>query len=266
MLPIGDVTPVSRAPLVVWTLAVANLVVFVAVQLQLTGCAELHLVYRFAAIPRELITLTPLGAEELTSLLGECAEGAPDKNVPLSLLTSLFLHGGPAHLIGNLLYLVVFGNNVEDRLGHLRFTVFYAVGGVAATVAYTALRPGSIVPMIGASGAIAAVLGAYLLLQPRSRIFTLVAFPLYLAALVLPGLRIVRWLVIVAVVTVPAWLLLGVWFLLQYQSARTPQGDAVAYEAHVAGFLAGIVLLLLMDTWRSRHGRSPFHPPRQPRP
>jgi membrane associated rhomboid family serine protease len=151
---------------VVWLLTLANLAVFLLVQLPLEGCAQLHLTYRFAAIPRELTQLAPLGAAELEALLGACAADAPAKNVPLSLVTSLFLHGGLGHLLGNLLYLVVFGNNVEDRLGHLRFVLFYAVGGAAATLAYTALRPDSIVPLVGASGAIAAVLGAYLLCYP----------------------------------------------------------------------------------------------------
>jgi membrane associated rhomboid family serine protease len=250
----------------VWLFTLANLGVFLLVQLPLEGCAQLHLTYRFAAIPRELTQLAPLGAAELETLLGSCAVDAPAKNVPLSLLTSLFLHGNLGHLAGNLIYLVVFGNNVEDRLGHVRFVLFYAVGGVAATLAYTALQPDSIVPLIGASGAIAAILGAYVLCYPRARIFTLVPFPLYAVAWLLPGIRLVRWLVVVAVMTVPAWLLLGVWFVLQFTSARSPTGDQIAYEAHVGGFLAGIVLLVVLDGWRRRRHRTPFHPPRRSRP
>ena len=263
MLPIGDVTPTSRRAVVLWALTLANLAVFLLVQLPLEGCAELQLIYRYAAIPRELTTFAPLSPAELEGLLGDCAAGAPAKNVPLSLVTSLFLHGSIGHLLGNLLYLVVFGNNVEDRLGHTRFVLFYATGGAAATLAYTALQPDSTVPMIGASGAIAAVLGAYLILHPRARILTVVPFPLYLVALILPGIRLVRWLVVFSLVTMPAWLLLGAWFGLQFNASQTPTSDQIAYEAHVAGFVAGIVLLVVLDSWRSRHGRTPFHQPRR---
>jgi membrane associated rhomboid family serine protease len=261
VLPIGDVTPTVRRAIIVWLLTLANLGVFLLVQLPLEGCAQLHLTYRFAAIPKELTQLAPLGAGDLEALLGACAADAPAKHVPLSLVTSLFLHGGLGHLLGNLIYLVVFGNNVEDRLGHVRFVLFYAVGGAAATLAYTALQPDSIVPLVGASGAIAAVLGAYVLCYPRARILTLVPFPLYAVAWLIPGIRMLRWFVVVAVMTVPAWLLLGGWFVLQFSSARAPTGDQIAYEAHIGGFLAGVVLLLVLDRWRRRHHRTPFHPP-----
>jgi membrane associated rhomboid family serine protease len=259
VLPIGDVNPTRRAAVVVWLFTLANLGVFLLLQLPATGCEELQFVYRFSAIPRELTTFAPLSGGELESLLGDCANGMPEKNIALSLVTSLFLHGGLGHLASNLLFLVVFGNNVEDRLGHLRFILFYAVGGAGATLAYTAVRPDSIVPLIGASGAVAAALGAYLICWPRARVYTVVPFPLYLVALVIPGIRIVRWLIIFAVVVLPAWLLLGGWFALQVVSARNPTGEPIAYEAHVGGFLAGVVLLLVMDRWRARHGRQPFH-------
>lgn len=263
MLPIGDLNPTSSRALVVWLITLANLGVFLLVQAPLEGCAQLHLTYRFAAIPHELTQLAPLGPADLEALLGTCAADAPAKNVPLSLITSLFLHGGIGHLLGNLLYLVVFGNNVEDRLGHLRFVLFYAVGGAAATLAYTALRPDSVVPLIGASGAIAAILGAYLLCYPNARVLTLVPFPLYVVAWLVPGIRLVRWLLVFAIMSIPAWLVLGGWFVLQFTSARTPTGDQIAYEAHVGGFLGGILLLLVLDGWRRRHHRTPFHPPRR---
>lgn len=263
VLPIGDVNPVQRRPFLLWLLVACNLGVFLLVQLPASECAELHLVYRFGAIPKELTTLTPLAAGELEQLLGGCAADAPPKNVPLSLFTSLFLHGGLGHLLGNLLYLIVFGNNVEDRLGHGRFLLFTAVGAAAATLSYVAVRPDSIVPLIGFSGAVSAVLGAYLVLYPRARVLALAPFPLYLAAIVLPGVRIVRWLVIVAVVMLPAWLLLGAWFLLQFATPDTPEGELIAYQAHIGGFIAGIVLLLLLDSWRARHRRDPFHTPRR---
>ena len=266
VLPIGDVNPVQRRPVLLWLLVLANLGVFALVQFPATGCAEVHLIYRFGAIPRELVTLTPLSTGELEQVLGACAADAPDKNVPLSLFTSLFLHGGIGHLLGNLLYLVVFGNNVEDRLGHARFLLFTTVGAAAATLSYVAVRPDSIVPLIGFSGAVSAVLGAYLILYPRAQVLALAPFPLYLVAIVLPGVRIARWFVVFAVVVLPAWLLLGLWFLLQFNVGDTPGGDQIAYQAHIGGFLAGIVLLLVLDAWRTSHQRDPFHTPRRRRP
>jgi len=265
VLPIGDVNPVQRRPVLLWLLVLVNLGVFALVQFPATGCAEVHLIYRFGAIPRELVTLTPLSAGELERLLGECAADAPDKNVPLSLFTSLFLHGGIGHLLGNLLYLVVFGNNVEDRLGHARFLLFTTVGAAAATLSYVAVRPDSIVPLIGFSGAVSAVLGAYLILYPKAQVLALAPFPLYLVAIVLPGVRIARWFIIFAIVVLPAWLLLGLWFLLQFNVGDTPGGEQIAYQAHIGGFLAGIVLLLVLDAWRSSHQRDPFHTPRRRR-
>ena len=263
VVPIGDVNPTSRRSFVMGSFALLNIATFVLLQLPLEGCDQLVFVYRWSVIPAELLTLSPLDPGALTELLGECAAEVQTKNVPLSLVTSLFLHGGLAHLVGNMIFLIVFGDNVEDRLGHGRFTLFYLVGGFAATLSYALLNPNSIVPLVGASGSIAAVLGAYLLCYPRARVMTLVPFPLYLVALVLPGVRIRRFLLIVAVVGMPAWLLLGGWFVLQAYAAGTPVDQQVAYEAHIGGFLAGIVLLLLLDMGRQRRGRPTFHPPRQ---
>ena len=265
VLPIGDVNPVQRRPVLLWLLVLANLGVFLLVQFPATGCEELHLIYRFGAIPLELTTGAPLPPGDLEQLLGECSVDVPAKNVPLSLFTSLFLHGSLGHLLGNLLYLVVFGNNVEDRLGHARFLLFTTVGAAAATLSYVAVRPDSTVPLIGFSGAVSAVLGAYLILYPRAQVLALAPFPLYLAAIILPGVRIVRWLVFFAVVVLPAWLLLGAWFVLQFATPDTPAGDQIAYQAHIGGFLAGIVLLLVLDAWRRSHHREPFHTPRRRR-
>lgn len=262
-LPIGDANPTSRTAFVLWLVTAANLGVLLFLQLPLDACGQQVFAYRFGVIPAEVTSLTPLDQAQLEALLGPCAAEVTDKNIWLSILTAMFLHGGIGHLVSNLLFLVVFGNNVEDRLGHARFLLFYLVGGVAATLAYTALRPGSIVPLVGASGAVAAVLGAYLILHPRTTVFALVPFPAYLLAVIIPGIRIVRWLLIIAVVSLPAWLMLGGWFVLQFLSARAPAGDGVAYEAHVGGFLAGIVLLLVLDRWRRAHGRQPFHQPRR---
>ncbi len=260
MLPIGDINPTHRRAFVMGTFALINLGVFLFLQAPLTGCDQEVFVYRWAAIPQEILAWEPLSDADLERLLGACAVEAPDKNVGVSLVTAMFLHGGIGHLLGNLIYLVVFGNNVEDRLGHVRFVLFYLLGGAAATFAFALVRPGTLTPLVGASGGIAAVLGAYLTCYPRAKVFTLVPFPLYLLAIVIPGVRIHRFLLIVAVVVLPAWLLLGGWFALQAASANAPVGDGVAYEAHVGGFVAGILLVLILDARRRRRGQPTFHP------
>lgn len=259
-IPIGDVNPTQRRSFVMVTFVLLNLAVFVYQAFVLSGCEQLAFVYRFAVIPAEVTGAGPLPPAEAAAILGDCAR--PDKSIAFSLLTTMFLHGGIAHLLGNLLYLGVFGDNVEDRLGHLRFILFYVVGGGVATVTYIVLQPTATTPLVGASGAIAAVLGAYLVCSPRARVLALVPFPLYLLTFLLPGVRIQRWLLIVAVVSLPAWLLLIGWFAVQALAVFDPVGTLVAYEAHVAGFLAGIVLLLVLDARRSRRGREPFHAPR----
>lgn len=265
VLPIGDANPTHRVAVVTWVLLSANVAVFLLLQLPLAGCDLEVFIYRFAAVPRELTGLAPLSPGELEQLLGACAAEVEEKRIALSAVTSMFLHGNLAHLIGNMIYLAVFGPNVEDRLGRGRFVAFYLVGGVAATVAFAAARPATLLPLVGASGAIAAILGAYLLVFPRARVFTLVPFPLYLLAVFLPRVRIRVWLLFVAVVSLPAWLLLAGWFAAQFVAVRSPVTGNVAYEAHVAGFLAGIVLLLLLDRRRARRGQQPFHPVRTSR-
>ncbi len=148
-----------------------------------------------------------------------------------AIFTSMFLHGGWLHFLGNMLYLWIFGDNVEDRMGHGRFFVFYLVCGTVAAIGQVALSPGSVVPMVGASGAIAGVMGAYLVLFPHSRVLTLI--PL-----------IIFW----EVIEIPAVFLLGFWFLMQFFSGVGSLGSAndtggVAFWAHAAGFIAGAVLV-----------------------
>lgn len=263
VLPIGDVNPTTRRAFVMGVIALINVAVALW-QFTLDGCAEVAFVYRWSVIPQELLTMAPLSPEVLSehpSFAG-CVGELGAKNVPASAVSAMFLHGGLAHLLGNMIFLVVFGNNVEDRLGHVRFVVFYLVGGGVATAAYAAIRPESVVPLVGASGAIAAVLGAYLICFPRAKVLTIVTFPLYLLALLLPRVRIERFLFIVAIVGMPAWLLLSGWFLVQFQASRSPVVDLVAYEAHVGGFLAGVLLVLLLDRRRARRGQPTYHPVR----
>ncbi len=160
-----------------------------------------------------------------------------------TLFTSMFLHGGWVHVIGNMLYLWIFGNNVEDALGHMRFAMFYVACGLAAAIAQGYADPSSTLPMIGASGAIAGVLGAYLLLYPRAKVLVLIPLGIFS--------QLVR---------IPALFVLGFWFLLQFvQQAMTSavaggQGG-VAYWAHIGGFVAGAILILLMR----RRGIGLFH-------
>ena len=147
-----------------------------------------------------------------------------------TLITSMFLHGSWMHIIGNMWYLWIFGDNVEDRLGHGRFIIFYLLCGIAAALGQVFMDPTSTLPTIGASGAIAGVMGAYFVLYPQSRVLTLVP-----------------WIIIWEVIELPAWVLLGFWFLLQLFSAGTIAVTAsshgsggVAFAAHVAGFLVGV--------------------------
>ncbi len=264
VIPVGDLNPTRRRPHVNWLFLLVNLGVFAWQHLVLTPCEALGLLYSFALVPQELLGLAPLDPSVVEQTLGACALTGPDKWVPLTLLTSMFLHADLWHLLGNLLFLFVFGDNVEDRLGPARYVVFYLAGGVAAGLAYTLLQPGSTIPLVGASGGVAAVLGAYLVLHPRARVLTFVPFPLYLVALILPGVRIRLWLLVFAIVKLPAWLLLGGWLVFQFVGIGDPDGANVAYEAHIAGFVAGILLLLALDRRRLRRGQTPLHEPWRP--
>lgn len=158
------------------------------------------------------------------------------------LLSSMFLHAGFAHFAGNMLFLWIFGDNIEDRLGHLGYAVFYLAGGVAAGLAHVAASPESIVPTVGASGAIAAVMGAYMLLFPRAHVQSLVLF-----------------VFIVRVVSVPAVVWLGIWFFFQIvagaQSASLPGQGGVAWWAHAGGFVFGAATVLVFGL---RGGRTPL--------
>mgnify|MGYP001577601750 CR=1 FL=1 len=166
--------------------------------------------------------------------------------VPATLtpLTSMFLHGGFMHLAGNMLYLWIFGNNVEDAMGHVRFVIFYVLCGIAAVFGQVLQNPGSEIPMIGASGAISGVLGAYLLLYPHARV--LVAIPL---GFILHTMRL------------PAAIVLGLWFVIQiFSSLAAGDGPGVAWFAHIGGFIAGLALIPL---FRRRNVRL-FNPARRP--
>ena len=201
MIPLRDTIPSARVPVVTYAIIIANVVVFLY-EASL-GHALKHFIDMYGLVPAHFRFE--------------------------NLLTSMFLHGGWAHLIFNMLFLYIFGDNVEDRLGHARYAAFYLLCGMAAGAAQALVNPGSRIAMVGASGAIAGVLGAYLLFFPRSRIVTLVPIFFFLQ-----------------IVEIPAVLFLFGWFILQILSGMATIGAAdtagVAFFAHVGGFIAGMVL------------------------
>ena len=222
MIPIRDTVRSQSAPIVTVALIAINVIVFVH-EVALGPYLE-RFVFAYGLIPRRFVYWP----------------GDPfDSARFLPLLTSMFWHGGWLHLIGNMLYLWVFGDNVEDRLGHLRYLIFYLLAGTAAGLTQVALNPDSMLPTVGASGAIAGVLGAYLVTYPRSRVLTFV--PLFF----LP------WFL-----EVPAYVYLGFWFLMQLLmglgSLGGPDTGGVAVWAHVGGFVSGVVLIKLMEPRRGR--------------
>ena len=247
VIPVGDHNPTRRTPWVTWLLVAANVVVFVFLQPWAGDTCEQHAFFlEWAVVPHELFDGEPLDAAEVRATTPPACglQPAGDKNVYLAVLWSLFLHAGWIHLLGNMLYLWIFGNNVEDRLGHVRFLLFYLACGVIATLAFAVPNATSPVTLVGASGAIAGVLGAYLVLFPGARVTVLVPFLFFLP------LRL------------PALLVLGAWFLLQLGEVRVADmaGSGVAYLAHVAGFLAGMALIAVSGRGR-RRPRSRVQPP-----
>ena len=198
----------------------------------LSGCGAVFAYLEWGLVPAGL-----LGTDQVS--VPGCGVG--DVAGPSGLLTHMFVHAGILHLLGNMVYLWVFGDNVEDRLGHLRFLVLYLGGGLVAAAAQTVLNLGTTVPLVGASGAVAAVLGAYVITYPTHRVATLLTFPMSLLAFVVRS----RFnLLLLSVVELPAWLVLGGWVWLQFRGYATPGGSGIAYAAHIGGFAAGVVLLL----------------------
>jgi membrane associated rhomboid family serine protease len=217
VLPLGDRLPLRRIRFawVNYAIIAACTLVFLW-QAGLTPRAAERAIYAFGAIPSVLF-----GIHQLSPDIG----AVPG---PVALVTSMFLHGGWMHLIGNMLYLWIFGDNVEDSMGHGRYAAFYLLTGVIAALAHAASAPDSVLPSVGASGAISGVLGAYLVLHPRAPVKVMVFFPLFL--------------------TLPAWIVLGSWIGLQFLNASMDQGGTqggVAWFAHIGGFIAGAVLIPL---------------------
>ncbi|WP_028649658.1 rhomboid family intramembrane serine protease [Nocardiopsis sp. CNT312] len=244
-LPLNDDYPVRRAPVVAFTLIAVNVLVYLASPLATTAvwypsdvvgryCAIDDYIMLWGAVPDEMLGRAALAPPPTP----ECG-GLDGKAVWLSVFTSMFLHGGAAHLLGNMVYLFVFGPVVEDRIGRIRFLVLYLLTGVAAAYGYALTSTEGTAPMVGASGAISGVLGAYLVVQFRSRVTTLVF-----------GLVPLR---------LPGWAVVGSYFAFQYllyvTTSNTPgSGSNVAYAAHVYGFVAGAAVGLVVYRLRWRSG------------
>ncbi|MDP8961909.1 MAG: rhomboid family intramembrane serine protease [Actinomycetota bacterium] len=245
ILPIGDENPARRLPVVTVTFIVINVIVFFAFEAPLEGGELACFIYRWAAVPRELLTFDTLPPGSVPD--ASCPITLfTEKNVLVSAVTSMFLHGGLLHLLFNMLFLWIFGNNVEDRLGHIGYLLYYLAGGIVSVYTFALVNPSLTTPLLGASGAIAAVLGGYFLMFPRARVHTYVPFPLYLFAFLVPGAVLRSFFFFFAVVDLPSWLVLGFWFLSQMTSVNEAANTGVAYEAHIAGFVAGVLFTLLL--------------------
>jgi membrane associated rhomboid family serine protease len=224
VIPLRDDNPTATVPVVTRALIAVNLVVFVY---EMTLGPELRgFLFGWGFVPLKLTLALRYGEYPLFG-------------AALPVLTSLFLHGGVSHLVGNMWYLWLFGDNVEDALGHAGFLVFYLAGGIVATLLHYLTDPVARIPTVGASGAIAAVLGAYLVAFPRTRVYTLLPlFPFF------------------PVVALPAFLVLGLWFLFQFVlglGALAAAGSGgIAFWAHVGGFAAGLLAMRTLLALRSR--------------
>jgi len=237
VFPYKDENPTELTPLV--TLGIIALNVLAWLFLQGMGSEEAlrTSVCQLGLIPGELLrgvppgTPIPIGQDQLGHMLycDRVVSAAPHWG---AVLTSMFMHGGWFHLLGNMWFLWVFGNNIEDSMGHTRFVVFYLLSGVAAAATQMLVDPGSRIPMVGASGAISGVMGAYILLYPRVRVHTLITLGFFLTT-----------------VTLPAYVILGYWFVLQLLfgtvGALSGAQGGVAVWAHVGGFVAGLLLIKL---------------------
>ncbi|MBI4726481.1 rhomboid family intramembrane serine protease [candidate division TA06 bacterium] len=218
MIPLKDDIVSSRFPIVNTLLIAANALAFLF-ELSL-GPGLSRFILQTATVPEQMLM-----------------EGVPGWP---SIIYSMFLHSGWAHFLGNMLYLYIFGDNVEDVLGHFKYLAFYLLCGFGAAWAHIITEPGSAVPVVGASGAIAGVLGAYFLLYPKARVLTLVFFGFF-----------------VRIIKIPALAVLGLWIILQLvfglgSLPQRGQGGGVAWFAHIGGFICGMGLLFAMGGWRKR--------------
>ncbi|HEY1272258.1 MAG TPA: rhomboid family intramembrane serine protease [Terriglobales bacterium] len=232
MIPLRDDTPRFSTPYITYFIIALNSLIFVyEAMLGFQSPRALNaLVFEFGVVPTNIKAVLT-GGTDLSPTVAL---------VPI--LTSMFLHGSLGHVAGNMLFLWIFGDNIEDYLGHFKYLLFYLVGGVTAAVVHILFNPSSMVPTVGASGAIAAVMGAYLILYPRGRV--LIWFPIFFFFYL------------------PAWLMLGYWFVVQFLSGAamsiaptTQTGGGIAVWAHVGGFVAGVVMIKLIPPRPRRFSR-----------
>jgi rhomboid family protein len=258
VLPFHDDNPVRSPPIVTWLIIAACIGVYLFWQPSPFSetVADVEFNVANAAIPCEVVEGRPLDVNEAIATFnqgdteacdidgGRSAPYDPDKNVWLAVVTSMFLHGGLLHIGGNLLFLWVFGNNVEDAFGKVGYALFYLVGGVVATLTHVVLNLDSTVPLVGASGAIAAVMGAYFVLYPRARVRTAV------------------FVLLIFIVNLQARIVLGFWFILQF---FTDPNEGVAWAAHVGGFIFGVIVGLIVRALREPEPAARLYPPLGPR-
>ena len=232
MIPIRDDQPRFSTPYVTYFLVALNVVIFLmelSIGAQSRGALN-SLIFEFGVVPKQV----------LGSLGGRLQLSPAAAVVPI--FTSMFLHGSWLHIIGNMWVLWIFGDNIEDHVGHFLYLVFYLVCGFAAAATHILLNPASNVPTVGASGAIAGIMGAYFLLYPRARVLTIVPLIVFFTF---------WWL--------PAWIVLGYWFLVQFLSGTatsvaysSSSSGGIAFWAHVGGFVAGIILIKVLPERRHR--------------
>jgi membrane associated rhomboid family serine protease len=255
VFPLKDNIPTDRTPYVTIALIAINVIAYFLLQRGgiLSGPSDSGVI-DYGAIPYEIthpgkecaIALGQIVCEGQPGVTGQAPDQPP---TILTVFTSMFMHGSLLHLGGNMLFLWIFGNNVEDSMGHVKFLVFYLLGGIAALLAQTAIDPNAAVPTIGASGAVAAVLGGYILLYPRARVITIIFIVFFFT-----------------IVELPAMVVLGLWFLLQLfygaADAATPAGGGggVAYFAHIGGFIFGLLMIKLFASRKKDYTVPPKYP------
>ncbi|OGW39120.1 MAG: rhomboid family intramembrane serine protease [Nitrospirae bacterium RBG_13_39_12] len=214
MIPYKDDNPTNKIPFVTIGIILLNILIFLFEATSRSGMKEIT--YAYGAIPHYIMTL--------------------DTEQPihpmLTIFSSMFMHGGLFHLAGNMLYLWIFGNNIEDRLGHVRFILFYLFCGIASAYAHAITEPDSLMPMIGASGAVSGILGAYLILFPKATVYTLLFLGFFVTTL-----------------KVPALIVIGFWAIIQFVNGLMSTGvngrGGIAWFAHIGGFLIGLVTIKL---------------------
>jgi membrane associated rhomboid family serine protease len=225
LIPIRDLNPHRRFPVITLVLIAVNVLLFLATSRGILGGIQPEAAFHYGVLPCDVMN-------RCARLSAQLEQSFPDRSPLFTLFTSMFMHGDILHLAFNMLFLWVFGNNVEDRLGRIRFPIFYVVTGLAAAFAQILVSPSAAIPTIGASGAISGVLGGYIVLWPGATVISLVPLGFFFFT-----------------VRTPAWIALGLWFVVQVLGGLAGLGVAeqtggVAFLAHVGGFVAGLLLIV----------------------